>query len=325
MTAPDKSNPGASPLTITVTGGSGYIGRSLVDHLLAEGHKVRIVDIQDPHVSEGVEFHKIDLREPAGLSDAFSGSDAVIHLGGLVAGPADKDPDFARAVNEEGTAAVLEACSKAGVKDLVFASTFLVYTGADADTVDEETPIDAEKLKPFGLSKFRAEALVDEWGQREGNRFVTFRIGSVYGPGGGTNVIATFAEQALNGEELEIWGVGKRLRPLVYVGDVAAALDRSVRHLREGNPSGLFNCNAPVALSTKDILDGLEAAVPGVKVTYLEDKPEGAGDVAPSTAKVEKVLGWKAETEIGEGVRRTVDWFRAQRSAQTAAGGAEGE
>lgn len=311
---------------ITVTGGAGYIGRNVVARLLDGGWDVRVLDLVEDAVPEGARFFPGDVRDGRGLGPALEGVDAVVHLAGLVAADADPDPELARAVNEAGTSNVLDACRGAGVSRFVFASTFLVYTGALDEAMDETCAIDDDRLKPFARSKRRGEALVQEWGRLDDrHRYVTLRIGSVYGPGGGSNVIRTFVEDALEGREVEVWGMGRRQRPLIYVGDVAAAVERSLLHLLQGVPSGLFNCVGERSYSTREVLDELQRVLPAMQVTYKTEKPESVGDVCPSAALAGEVLGWRARMGLDEGLRRTVAWFRGEEASARAAGGVEGE
>lgn len=311
------------PQRIAITGGAGYIGRATVRRLLEAGHQVRVVDLAEAELPDSVDQREIDVRDGAALTEALNGCDALVHLAGLVAAEADGDPDKARSINEEGTRTALQACRDAGVTSAVFASTFLVYTGATEETMDEDCAIDGEALEPFASSKLAGERIVAEWGAEESNNFVALRIGSVYGPGGGSNVVRTFIEDALAGREVEVWGMGRRMRPLIFVGDVAAAIERAVSHLCAGGASGLFNCVGPRSHSTREILDGIQAVLPGMQVTYLSEKPEPVGDVCPSTARARRVLAWQADTELEDGIAQTVDWFREQRNELAAAGGGE--
>ena len=325
MTTDDLSRNAASAPLVCVTGGTGYIGRSTVRALLDAGWRVRALDVTEMDLPEGAELRTIDVLDTDGVTEALTGATALVHLAGLVAADADSDPDAARSVNEEGTASVLEACTRAGVERVVFASTFLVYTGSEDDEMTEGSEIDLDSLKPFARSKFVGEKLVRHWGAQEGRSCVSLRIGSVYGPGGGSNVIRTFIEEAIEGKELEVWGMGRRMRPLIHVHDVAETIVRSVDHLCRGGASDLFNCVGPQAYSTRDILDELQSLMPTAQVSYLTEKPEGVGDVCPSTDRIQQSLGWTPSIGLKEGMRSTYAWFRDVTAAPRVAEGTEGE
>lgn len=324
MTSDDNSRTTPAPL-VCVTGGTGYIGRSTVRSLVDSGWKVRVLDVTEHALPEGAELCKTDVLNTDAVTEALEGATALVHLAGLVAADADSDADAARSINEDGTASVLEACNRAGVERVVFASTFLVYTGCEDDDMREDSDIDMESLKPFARSKFVGEKLVRDWGNTEGRAWVSLRIGSVYGPGGGSNVIRTFIEESLDGEELEVWGMGRRMRPLIHVHDVAETVVRSIDHLCRGGASDLFNCVGPKAYSTRDILDELQGLNPATQVSYLTEKPEGVGDVCPATDRIQSTLGWTPPTELKDGMRSTYSWFREERSTPRVAEGTEGE
>ncbi|HKF75139.1 MAG TPA: NAD(P)-dependent oxidoreductase [Candidatus Dormibacteraeota bacterium] len=273
-------------MKVVVTGGCGFIGRSLTEHLRAAGHDAVAADVRVPEESgEGV--RRVDVLDLDELRAAVSGAGVVYHLAGPVLGTARKDPFRSSTLQLAGTLNVLEACRATGVRKVVLASSFYVYDGLPADgIVNESSRLDPSRMELFGSLKVAAEQLVLGYARRFGMRFVLLRFGSAYGWGEGSNLVQEFLATGLAGRPLEVWGPGLRSNQYTYVDDIArgalAALDVD---------DETFNLISPDETSTSE-LARLMCRRFGFEMRLLMDKPEGPDFPYMSARKAARQLAW---------------------------------
>jgi UDP-glucose 4-epimerase len=307
---------------ILVTGGAGFIGSTLVDHLLATGHQVHVVDdlsrgnranLADAVRSPDFGLHELDINDPA-LADvcAEAQPEVVCHLAAQIdVRRSVADPALDAKQNVLGTINVAEAARRSGVRKIVFASSGGSIYGTPAELpVNESTPVNP--LSPYAVSKVSGELYLNAFRQLYGLECTHLALANVYGPRqdphGEAGVIAIFAKALLSGTPTRIFGDGGNTRDYVYVGDVAAAFLAATGSAGNGRR---FNIGTGVQTSDRE-LHRLVAAAAGVP-----DEPEIAparlGDLRASALDASLAaaeLGWKPQATIVEGVRRTVDYFR---------------
>lgn len=294
----------ASDDRVFVTGGSGFIGSAVVRALRSEGKQCVVLDQIEPQ-ENGSEFRQTDVRRLDDCVERLDGAKEVVHLAGLVAGPANKNPYQAVAINVAGTTNILEACVRHGVESLVLASTFFVYEDCGLDLVDEQTRLDATLMGPFARSKFVCEQISQDYHKKHNLSCAALRFGSVYGPGNGSNVVRTFVEQAVRGEKIEVWGEGKRHRQFIFVDDIGRAVAKAL----ERRANGTFNVAGSSQTTTREILEIVQKRIPAAQVTFDPSKKESVQPYRICLKRSETELGWSPEVEIEEGVARTIDWF----------------
>jgi UDP-glucose 4-epimerase len=296
-----------------VTGGAGFIGSNLVDALIERGDSVAVVDNLSSGKRENlpaqVPLHLLDVREP--LHDLFAElkPDVCFHL----AAQADvrvsvERPDFDAEVNVIGTLRVLEAARAAGTR-IVFTSTGGAIYGECAEPADESS--ERQPLAPYGTAKLAGEEYLLTYQRLYGMNNVILRLGNVFGPRqdphGEAGVVSIFLGRLRDGETCRIFGDGTQERDYVYVGDVVAAALKAAEV--EG---GVFNVGTGTATSVLDLYElcrhvaGSDAAA--------ELAPARAGELMRSVldpGRAARELGWRPETSLEEGLRRTWDWIRA--------------
>jgi len=296
-----------------VTGGAGFIGSNLVDALVERGDSVEIVDNlssgKRENVSEQARLHVLDVREP--LTDLFADlkPDVCFHL----AAQADvrvsiERPDYDAEVNVIGTLRVLEAARAAGSR-VVFASTGGAIYGECETPANESS--ERRPLAPYGAAKLAGEEYLLTYQRLYGMSNVILRFGNVFGPRqdphGEAGVVAIFLGRLRDGEICRIFGDGKQERDYVYVGDVVAAALKAAEV--EG---GVFNVGTGRATSVLELYD-LCRKVAGSELT-AELAPARTGELQRSVldiGKAERELGWRPETSLEQGLRRTWDWIRS--------------
>lgn len=312
-----------------VTGGAGFIGSTLVDRLLAEGHDVTVVDdlssgslenldaAREAH-GGALEVVEHDIRSPKTpdvVADA--GPEVVFHL----AAQADvrvsvADPVLDAEINVIGGLRVLEGARRARSRKLVFASSGGTIFG-DPDPAD--LPIDEghaqRPLSPYGVAKKVTGDYLEAYRELHGLDYVALALANVYGPRqdphGEAGVVAIFAGRLLAGEPCTIFGTGEQTRDFVYVDDV---VDAFVRAVDEG--SGLLaNIGTGVETSV-NVLYGAMARAAGVDrpAEYAPARPGELDRSALSPRLAGEALGWSPQVDLDTGVARVLDWFRTHRS-----------
>ncbi|TDQ05010.1 NAD-dependent epimerase/dehydratase family protein [Labedaea rhizosphaerae] len=305
-----------------VTGGAGFIGSTLVDRLLADGHDVCCVDnlsrgrtdnLASARESARFVLNETDINDPA-LADVVAGfaPEVVFHLAAQIdvrASVADPMDDARR--NVLGTIAVAEAARKAGVRKVLFASSGGSIYGTPTELpVSESVPINP--MSPYAASKVSGEVYLNTYRQLYGLECTHLALANVYGPRqdphGEAGVVAIFAGALLAGRPTKLFGDGGNTRDYVYVGDVVSAFIAASGSAGDGRR---FNIGTGVQTSDRELHSLVAAAAnapdePEMAPARLGDLRASALDVSAARAE----LGWTPEVDVAEGVRRTVDYFR---------------
>ncbi|MFN3339488.1 MAG: NAD-dependent epimerase/dehydratase family protein [Dietzia sp.] len=307
-----------------VTGGAGFIGSTLVDRLLSEGHEVTVVDdlsrgrLENLTGARGAgsrfAFHQLDLTDPA-IADLMAevAPEVVFHLAAQIdVRLSVEDPVHDAEVNVVGTVRLAEAARRAGVRRIVFTSSGGSIYGPVTDLpVAESRPVDP--MSPYAAGKVAGEVYLEMFAKLYGIEWAGVAPANVYGPRqdphGEAGVVAIFSQRLLAGQPTRVFGDGGNTRDYVFVDDV---VDAFVRAATVPAAAGLrFNVGTGVETSDR----GLHTLV--AEAAGSEDDPEYAparlGDVARSAldaGRAAEVLGWTPQVPISEGVARTVDYFR---------------
>jgi UDP-glucose 4-epimerase len=316
------------PYRAVVTGGAGFIGSTLVDRLLAEGHTVDVVD----NLSTGslgnlaearssgagrFNFHQLDIRS-ADLVELMGRRkpEVVFHL----AAQADvrvsvADPVFDADVNILGSLRTLEGARAAGARKVVFASSGgTIYGDVEQLPIKESQP--QRPLSPYGVAKKTVGDYLYAYRELHGLEFTALALANVYGPRqdlrGEAGVVAIFAGRLLSGEPCLIFGDGKQTRDFVYVDDVVDAFSRAGER-----GSGLVcNIGTGVETSVNDLYAAM-ARNAGVKQPPIYG-PARVGELQRSSLDPGRAaihLGWKPWTTIEKGTAAVLDWCRQQASS----------
>ncbi|HLB00642.1 MAG TPA: NAD-dependent epimerase/dehydratase family protein [Bacteroidota bacterium] len=306
-------------MKVLVTGGAGFIGSHVADACLAAGNAVVIVDDLSTGKMENVNpkarFEQTDIRDEK-LDDLFRSEkfDVVIHHAAQMdVRKSVEDPAFDASVNILGTLNLLEQCRKTGVKKFVFASTGgAIYGEQDYFPADEKHPV--RPLSPYGISKLAIEKYLFYYGEIYGLRHVSLRYGNVYGPRqnphGEAGVIAIFTKKMLAGAQPLINGDGLQTRDYVYVGDVVSANMFALGFAG----SGIFNVGTGIETDVNTLFRSLnDLTVAGCRESHGPAKKGEQMRSVIDAGLLVKTAGWTAATNLGDGLRRTVEYFRAKR------------
>jgi UDP-glucose 4-epimerase len=304
-----------------VTGAAGFIGSTLVDRLLREGHEVVGVDdfsrgsranLQAAGETSRFELLELDVTTPA-FVDAVGRCrpEIVFHLAAQIdVRISVADPLLDARLNVLGTVNVCEAARLADVGKVVFTSSGgSIYGSPTRLPVSEQHPVDPES--PYAAAKAAGEIYLGAYGHMYGLRSTSLALANVYGPRqdphGEAGVVAIFGTAMLEGRPTRIFGDGTATRDYVFVEDV---VDAYLRVIGQGD-GHRFNIGTGVETSVRDLHSIVASA------TGAPDEPEMAAArtgelqaIALDASAARDDLGWAAATDLTTGVERTVDWLR---------------
>jgi len=308
-----------------VTGGAGFIGSTLVDRLLAEGHGVDVVDDLSSgslaNLAEArsdrnneLKVHQVDIRDAAVIEVIGRRQpEVVFHL----AAQADvrvsvARPAFDAEVNVVGSLNVLEGARVGGTRKIVFASSGGTIYGepAPADLpVKESHP--QQPLSPYGVAKRVVTDYLHVYRELHSIEFTSLAMANIYGPRqdphGEAGVVAIFAGLLLAGKPCTVFGDGAQTRDFVYVDD---AVDAFVRAADRG--SGLLcNIGTGVETSVNELYDAMAVAA-GVTepAVHAEARPGELARSALDPGRASLHLGWEPWTDLSTGVTEVLRWFK---------------
>lgn len=304
-----------------MTGCAGFIAGRVCALLLDAGHEVvgldNLNDAYDVRLKEwrlrrltersGFAFTELDISDRDALGAAFSGPlDGVVNLAARAGVRASvEDPWVYVETNVTGTLNLLERCREHGVPKFVQASTSSLY-GADSPRPFREDAAANAPLSPYAASKKGAEALCHTYHALYGTDVSVLRYFTVYGPAGRPDMsVARFIGWISAGEPLTLYGDGTQERDFTYVDDIAAGTVAALRPL--GYEVINLGGDAPVPMN--DVIALIEELL-GRKADVRRE-PAHASDVPATWAdnsKAARLLDWKPEVGLAEGLRRTVEW-----------------
>jgi len=334
-------------MRIFITGGAGFVGANVADHHLGLGDEVVIFDnlsrngtsgnanwLQERH-GERLRVVHGDVREFLALRDALPrGADRVYHMAAQVAVTTSvKEPRDDFEINALGTFNVLEAVRQSAPEAVVlYASTNKVYGGMEsvaivedptryryrdlADGISEEQPLDFHS--PYGCSKGCGDQYVRDYARIYGMRTVVFRQSCIYGPrqmgAEDQGWMAYFCIAARLGWPITIYGNGKQVRDILWIGDLIDAYERAARQI-DVSSGEIFNIGGGPGETVSvwrefgPMLERLAGSA--LSVTFADWRPGDQQVYVSDIRKAERVLGWRPNVSVEEGVERLWRWVDA--------------
>ncbi|MFY0543170.1 dTDP-glucose 4,6-dehydratase [Brevibacillus sp. H7] len=308
-------------MNVLVTGGAGFIGRWVVKRLLEDGHQVWVLDdlsngrrenIADLESHPGFRaFVHGDIKDEGTLEELFRNQFSICYHLGASINVQDSIDDPRTAFNNDtvGTFYVLEQCRKHNVK-MVFMSTCMVYDRCtDEKGITEEHPI--KPASPYAGAKIAGENMVLSYYFAYGLPTVVIRPFNTYGPfqktGGEGGVVAVFLKRKLSGETLNIYGDGTQTRDLLYVEDCARFVVQA--GYSDAVNGHIVNAGLGRDISINDLALMIVQDPKSIQhVEHIHPQSE-IQKLLCNYEKATRLLGWKPEVTLEEGIRRTEEWI----------------
>ncbi len=315
---------------VLVTGAGGFIGHHLTSRLVADGHRVRGVDIKYPEYepTRAQSFEILDLRRWSDCLQATREIDEVYNLAANMGGIGFIETNKAEITRDNSliNLHMLEAARVNEVSRFLFTSSACVYPGYRQDSPDV-TPLAEEHAYPadaedgYGWEKLFAERLCRHYTEDYGLETRVVRFHNIFGPlgtydGGREKSPAAFCRKiamAADNDSIEVWGDGKQTRSYCYIDDCVEGICRLMRS-DHGEP---LNLGQDRLISVDELVEMVAvAADKSIKKEYDTSKPQGVRGRNSDNSRLRSVLGWVPQTSLERGIEITYRWIREQLEAR---------
>ncbi len=307
-----------------ITGAAGFIGSHLCERLLGRGWEVVGIDnfdgFYDPNVKRSnietclesgrFQIVEADIRDSAQMNKiAGGGADIVAHLAARAGvRPSIANPALYTDVNVNGTVAMLEATRNNGIARFVFASSSSVYGNNKKVPFAEEDNVDFP-ISPYAATKKAGELICHTYHHLYGISVTCLRYFTVYGPRQRPDLaIHKFARLIEQDKPIPVYGDGSMMRDFTYIDDIIDGTIAAINHCEGYN---IYNLGESRPITVSDLVAEIEKALG--KKAAIEYQPAQPGDVERTYADVTKAkrdLGYAPNTQISDGLKPFVDWFR---------------
>ena len=321
---------------VLVTGGASFIGSNLVNALVKQGARVRVIDdlssgklanVQDLIRANKIEFIESDLRNKDVAERAVDGMSVVFHLAADHGGRGYVDlHQAACSVNLLLDGMVFRACYLAGVEKVVYASSGCVYPNhiqTDPKEILYLTedmvgpPYDADNM--YGWAKLMAEMTLRAYHKDYGMKSASCRYFTVYGPQGVENhaVIAMIARAFIGQDPFVVWGTGEQIRNWTYIDDIVRGTILAAEKIDDGTAVNLGTMERIRVMDA--VHEILRAFNRNPKIEPHPEMPTGPLNRVADNALAKKLLGWEPQVMFNDGLRRTIDWYvKTKKQAEVA-------
>ena len=312
---------------LLVTGGAGFIGSHLVDRLLTTSiEQIAVVDDFNNFYSPDIKHENIrehrkdprytlyeaDIRDRAALEAVFNQTrfDCIVHLAARAGvRPSLTEPQLYTETNINGTLNLLELARHHGIRQFVFGSSSSVY-GINAKVpFSEDDPI-RQPISPYAATKAAGELLCHTYSHLYGLRCICLRFFTVYGPRQRPDLaIHKFAKLISQGKPIPVFGDGSTRRDYTFIDDIIDGVMAAIDY--DQSNYEVINLGESRTVELKELIALLEKEL-GTKAT-IDRQPPQPGDVPQTFADITKaraLLGYNPQTQIEDGLRRFVEWFR---------------
>lgn len=312
---------------IIITGGAGFIGSTLSESLLGQGHQITVVDNFDDFYDEQLKKENVapllespsfqllrgDIRDYAFLEKNLTGEyDAIVHLAAKAGvRPSIKNPLMYQQVNVNGTQNMLEIAKVKNIKQFVFGSSSSVY-GINPDVPWREDNYVLQPISPYASSKVSGELLGHVYSHLYGIRFLALRFFTVYGPKQRPDLaINKFVRFIMEDKEIPVFGDGTTRRDYTFVQDIVQGIEGALNY--DQSLYEIVNIGNHNTVSLSELIATIEKVLD--KKATINRLPMQPGDVPQTYADISKaarLFNYQPNTTLEEGISRFVNWYSAK-------------
>jgi len=305
-----------------VTGGAGFIGSHLVEELVKQGQRVRVIDNLSTGKKENIkpflgeiEFIEGDIRDLELVRKAMDGVEYVLHQAAVPSVPRSvKDPLTSNSVNVEGTLNILVAARDADVKRVVYASSSSVY--GDTPVLPKHEDMKQAPRSPYAVSKLGGELYCQAFYHVYGLEAVALRYFNVFGPRQDPKsqyaaVVPKFITALLHGEPPTIFGDGEQSRDFTYIENVVSANLLAAK--APGAAGEVFNIACGERITINQLAGILRQLIrANIEPEHTPPRPGDVRDSLADISKARELLGYEGKVDVHEGLERTVEWYKSR-------------
>ncbi|MBI3453600.1 MAG: NAD(P)-dependent oxidoreductase [Rhodospirillales bacterium] len=317
---------------ILVCGATGFVGRNIAEQFAgrADYEVVGVHNKRPPFDHPGLSWIKADLTNPADVERAVKGADVIVQAAATTSGSKDivTRPYIHVTDNAVMNSLIFRAAHDHGVGHVVFFSCTVMYPSSERAL--DENAFDANReMHPryfgVGWTKVFVEKQCEFYARLGKTRYTAIRHSNIYGPHDKfdlerSHVFGATVTKVLSAADgrIVVWGTGEEARDLLYVDDLVDFVARAID--RQTTPFELFCCGLGSAIKIKDLVAKINViSGRNLRIEHDLSQPSISTSLFLDCAKAERLLGWKPAVSLDEGIRRTIDWWRANVGAPPAA------
>lgn len=305
--------------TILVCGGTGFVGRNCIERLATRFPVIATYHRNPPSDHPGVRWRRADLTQADQVAQALDGADMVVQAAAVTSGAKDivERPHIHVADNAVMNSLLFRAAHDLSVGHMVFFSCSIMYPPGDRPV--RETDFSGQVHPPYfagAWTKVYLEKMAEFYAGLGRTRYTVLRHANVYGPhdkfdADRSHMFGATVTKVMSDNPIIVWGDGSEARDLLYVGDLMDCVERAID--RQADPFGLYNVGIGEAFPVRDVVKRLIAAAGHHReMTFDRTKPRVDYSLRLDCSKAARELGWMPKVGLDEGIRRTLEWYRAQ-------------
>lgn len=296
-------------MKVLITGSSGFLGASLINRFLEDGHEVVAIARTKPKAAGergGLEFCQADITDKKSLEickEQVTHIDTIVHLAALVPKTkAEDEPEAMLKINVQGTINLLEVFGES-IDAYVYASTAEVYGLPSAEGPIAETLTPAP-LSYYGASKLAGEYFCNTYASKHNLGMTILRFTVLYGPGDTINrAVPNFIRKALAGEDLDVFG-GEELRDYLHVSDAVEALYLAATT----NAQGVFNIGTGQGITIRQVAESIIGKInPDLKMN-VQEREKKAADIVLDISKARQQLKFQPKHFFPDLLEEQIEW-----------------